>query len=72
MQTVGFTVLTFASIPYLDKLAGFPDVAAKAVGYTMIVAGFLFKGAAVWMTGSNTYYWYDMTLEIPNAYFVKV
>ena len=28
--------------------------------------------AALYGTGYNTYYWYDMVTNIPNAYFVEV
>ena len=28
--------------------------------------------AAIYGTGFNTYYWYDMITDIPNAYFVRV
>jgi hypothetical protein len=27
--------------------------------------------SAIYGTGYNTYYWYDMVTEIPNAYFVQ-
>ena len=27
---------------------------------------------AIYGTGYNTYYWYDMVTDIPNAYFVQV
>ena len=27
--------------------------------------------AAIYGTGYNTYYWFDMVTNIPNAYFVK-
>ena len=30
------------------------------------------KMAALYGTGYNTYYWYDMVTNIPNAYFVEV
>ena len=30
------------------------------------------KMGAIYGTGFNTYYWYDMVTNIPNAYFVEV
>ena len=27
---------------------------------------------AIYGTGFNTYYWYDMVTNIPNAYFVEI
>ena len=27
---------------------------------------------AIYGTGHNTYYWYDMVTNIPNAYFVQI
>ena len=30
------------------------------------------KMGAIYGTGYNTYYWYDMVTDIPNAYFVQV
>ena len=36
------------------------------------VLGIGSKMGAIYGTGFNTYYWYDMVTNIPNAYFVEV
>ena len=41
------------------------------IGFTLVALGIGSKGAAIYMTGYNTYYWYDMVLNTPNAYFVE-
>ena len=39
-------------------------------GVLLVLSGIFCKGCAIYMTGYNTYYWYDMILNTPNAYFV--
>ena len=39
---------------------------------TPLFSGIGSKMGAIYGTGYNTYYWYDMVTNIPNAYFVKV
>ena len=41
------------------------------IGFVLVALGIGSKGAAIYMTGYNTYYWYDMVLNTPNAYFVE-
>lgn len=41
------------------------------IGFVLVALGIGSKGAAICMTGYNTYYWYDMVLNTPNAYFVE-
>ena len=37
-----------------------------------IYVGIGSKMGAIYGTGHNTYYWYDMVTNIPNAYFVQI
>ena len=72
IQTIGFTVLLYTDTkPYMQYIEWLPMNVAKIIGYTLIIIGFVAKFAAVYMTGYNTYYWYDMILEIPNAHFIE-
>ena len=41
------------------------------IGLALVALGIGSKGSAIYMTGYNTYYWYDMILNTPNAYFVE-
>ena len=41
------------------------------IGLALVALGIGSKGSAIYMTGYNTYYWYDMVLNTPNAYFVE-
>ena len=41
------------------------------IGLALVALGIGSKGAAIYMTGYNTYYVYDMVLNTPNAYFVE-
>ena len=41
------------------------------IGLALVALGIGSKGAAIYMTGYNTYYWLDMVLNTPNAYFVE-
>jgi len=70
VQTIGFTSLTLTSIPYLYLFEEIPSWTTKFVGSCFVGIGLASKGGAIYMTGFNTYYWYDMALNIPNAYFV--
>ena len=71
VQTIGFTSLTLTSIPYLYLFEAIPSWATQFVGSCLVGIGLASKGGAIYMTGFNTYYWYDMVLNIPNAYFVE-
>ena len=70
---IGFTCLTLTS-PYVFILESFNVVPAEVttiIGFVLVALGIGSKGAAIYMTGYNTYYWYDMVLNTPNAYFVE-
>ena len=41
------------------------------VGLVLVIFGLGSKCAAIYGTGYNTYYWYDMVLNVPNAYFIE-
>ena len=71
VQTIGFTSLTLTSIPYLYLFEKMPSWTTTFVGSCFVGIGLASKGGAIYMTGFNTYYWYDMVLNIPNAYFVE-
>ena len=71
VQTIGFTSLTLADTPYLDLFDAIPAWTTNLVGFCLVGFGLASKGAAIYMTGYNTYYWYDMVLNTPNAYFVE-
>ena len=70
IQTVGFTCLTMTTTPYLEHFTSIPSEATKYIGLSLVALGIASKGSAIYMTGYNTYYWYDMVLNTPNAYFV--
>merc|ERR1712141_848783 len=60
--------------PYGFILESFNVVPAEVttiIGLALVALGIGSKGAAIYMTGYNTYYWYDMVLNTPNAYFIE-
>ena len=71
VQTIGFTSLTLTTPPYLDYFKNIPSEITTSIGIFLVVAGIGSKSGAIYMTGYNTYYWYDMVLNTPNAYFVR-
>jgi hypothetical protein len=71
VQTIGFTSLTLSTVPYLDNFESIPIEATTSIGIFLVVLGIVSKGLAIYMTGYNTYYCYDMVLDTPNAYFIK-
>ena len=46
-------------------------MATKVFGVILVILGLGSKCAAIYGTGYNTYYWYDMVLDVPNAYFIE-
>ena len=71
VQTIGFTSLTLSTVPYIDNFESIPLEATTSIGLFLVVLGIGSKGCAIYMTGYNTYYWYDMVLDTPNAYFIN-
>ena len=70
IQTIGFVSLTLTPIPYQEYFNNIPDEITTFFGSLLVFCGIFSKGCAIYMTGYNTYYWYDMILNTPNAYFV--
>lgn len=72
IQTMGFWVLTICP-PVLEReLVMIPTWVTTSMGVVLVLVGIGSKMGAIYGTGYNTYYWYDMVTEIPNAYFVEV
>jgi len=71
LQTLGFWALTITTPLFVENFKEIPEVSTTVVGLLFVVAGVCFKASAIYDTGYNTYYWYDMVTEIPNAYFCK-
>ena len=72
VQTLGFWVLTLCPPMFVDELSPVPESLTTCVGVALLVLGVGSKNGAVYGPGYNTYYWYDMVLDIPNAYFSQV
>jgi len=72
IQTLGFWVLTITPPVLESELSIVPTWVTTSVGVVLVVLGIGSKMGAIYGTGYNTYYWYDMVTEIPNAYFVEV
>jgi len=72
IQTLGFWVLTITPPVLESELSMVPTWVTTSVGVVGVVLGIGSKMGAIYGTGYNTYYWYDMVTEIPNAYFVEV
>ena len=70
VQTVGFCSLTLTTIPFQEYFNSIPHEVTTSIGVLLVLSGIFCKGCAIYMTGYNTYYWYDMILNTPNAYFV--
>ena len=60
VQTVGFCSLTLTQTPYQEYFKSIPHEATTLLGFLLIFCGIFCKGCAIYMTGYNTYYWYDM------------
>ena len=73
VQTIGFSLLTLKSLeqPYIEKFDSIPKEVTTVIGLILTVSGLGSKCAAIYYTGYNTYYWYDMVLNTPNAYFIE-
>ena len=73
MQTVGFSYLTLKNLeqPYIEIFDDIPKEVTTVIGVIMVICGLGSKCAAIYGTGYNTYYWYDMVLNVPNAYFIE-
>merc|ERR1712083_232440 len=74
VQTIGFTCLTIMGDPpgyVVESFNVIPSGVTTVIGIALVVLGLGSKGGAIYMTGYNTYYWYDMVLNTPNAYFVE-
>ena len=73
VQTIGFSILTLKSFsqPYFEEFKIIPDLITNGVGLSLVIFGLGSKCAAIYCTGYNTYYWYDMVLHVPNAYFIE-
>ena len=69
IQTLGFWVLTITPPVLESELSIVPTWVTTSVGVVLVVLGIGSKMGAIYGTGYNTYYWYDMVTEIPNAYF---
>jgi len=72
LQTIGFWVLTITPTMLEKELSVVPVWMTTALGIVLVVVGIGSKMGAIYGTGYNTYYWYDMVTDIPNAYFVEV
>ena len=72
IQTLGFWVLTITPPMLEEELKIVPTWLTTSVGIFLVIAGIGSKMGAIYGTGYNTYYWYDMVTDIPNAYFVEV
>jgi len=72
VQTIGFWLLTLATPLFKEELSSVPTALTTGVGLVLVVLGIVSKMGAVYGTGYNTYYWYDMVLDIPNDYFSQV
>merc|ERR1712110_411588 len=71
-QTIAFWALTITPAMFEDELKPIPTWLTTSIGLTLIILGIGSKMGAIYGTGYNTYYWYDMVTDIPNAYFVQV
>jgi len=73
VQTIGFSLLTLKSLeqPYIEKFESIPKEVTTIIGLILTISGLGSKCAAIYYTGYNTYYWYDMVLNTPNAYFIE-
>ena len=73
VQTIGFSLLTLKSLeqPYIEKFDSIPKEVTTIIGLILTISGLGSKCAAIYGTGYNTYYWYDMVLDVPNAYFIE-
>eukprot|EP00092_Neocalanus_flemingeri_P095620 GFUD01121657.1.p1 GENE.GFUD01121657.1~~GFUD01121657.1.p1 ORF type:complete len:337 (+),score=53.32 GFUD01121657.1:142-1152(+) len=72
IQTIGFWVLTITPALFEKELEVIPGWLTTTSGILLVVLGIGSKMGAIYGTGYNTYYWYDMVTDIPNAYFVEV
>ena len=57
--------------PYIEYFDDIPEMATTVFGLILVILGLGSKCAAIYGTGYNTYYWYDMVLDVPNAYFIE-
>ena len=57
--------------PYIEYFNDIPKMATTVFGLILVILGLGSKFAAIYGTGYNTYYWYDMVLDVPNAYFIE-
>jgi len=57
---------------FVEELKVIPIWLTTIIGLILVIAGIFSKMAAIYGTGYNTYYWYDMVTDIPNAYFVEI
>ena len=73
IQTIGFTCLTLSNFkqPYFEEFKIIPTWVTTVLGLILVIFGLGSKCAAIYGTGYNTYYWYDMVLDVPNAYFIE-
>ena len=72
IQTIGFWALTITPPVLETELEMIPVWLTTSLGIVLVVVGIGSKMGAIYGTGYNTYYWYDMVTDIPNAYFVEV
>jgi len=70
-QTCAFWVLTITPPVFESQLEPIPSWLSSLIGISLFIAGICSKMGALFWTGYNTYYWYDMVTDIPNAYFVQ-
>ena len=62
-SSVGLTLIILGSFQHDTLKSYITPLSPTGIGSKM---------GAIYGTGYNTYYWYDMVTNIPNAYFVQV
>jgi len=72
VQTLGFWALTITPVPYQYQLESIPHWLTTSLGIALVIFGIGSKMGAIYGTGYNTYYWYDMVTDIPNAHFIEI
>ena len=72
MRNIGYAGLCFTTpMPYSDSFEDIPSEVTTMIGTVLIVISISSTSSAIYMTGYNNYYWYDMILNTPNGYFAE-
>ena len=72
VQNIGYFSLSLAApTPHSDRLWYVSPEPTTGIGIVLVVVGVISTSSAIYMTGYNNYFMYDMILNIPNAYFIK-